>query len=364
MAGDGELIEVHARAFDATSDLAAVASPSESRLLDVNESFLRITGYDRDELIEGEVEESELWVDPGQRERILAELDQGRTVTGMKIELRAKDGTVRHLRGSAELVQTGGDLHVFAIAEDRSEDLARRDELSHARRAVRALTEERRRRGVRLDLAVREEQARISHALHDSTLQDLFAAKLRLHMVEEALGTPGRVDLEQLQEAIEAAIASTETLISELRRPVPERTNLAGALDLALHEIATRAGVTHEVRDRLSQSPPVDVATIAHEMVREVLSLVELHARASRVEIDLEERDGGLLITIVDDGPGGDRPYAPESTEWRLTGLEPIRERLAVIGGRLHVARSLAQGTTVELWIPIDASPGIGESPV
>jgi signal transduction histidine kinase len=41
-------------------------------------------------------------------------------------------------------------------------------------------------------------------------------------------------------------------------------------------------------------------------MALDVKSFVELHARASRIEIELEERDGGLLIAIVDDGRGGE----------------------------------------------------------
>ena len=272
----------------------------------------------------------------------------------MKVELRAKDGTVRHLHGFAELVEAGGDLYVFAIAEDRSEDLAGRSELSHARRTVRALTEERRQRDARLDLAVREERARISRELHDSTLLDLAAAKLQVYSLEQALPTANRAQLKRLEEAIDAATSSAQALVSELRRPVLERIGLAAALDRALEEIATRAGLTHEVRDQLSEPPPVDVGTIALDMALDVMSFVELHARASRVEIELEERDGGLLITILDDGPGG---------EWRHAGLEPIRERLEVIGGRLRVARSSAQGTTVELWIPVDAGPGTDGSP-
>lgn len=361
MADDRRLDEIHARAFHGTSDLASVGTRSGDRLLDVNESFARITGYERDELIGHEVEDLGLWVDPEQGRRILTELERGHTVTGVDVELRAKDGSIRHVRGSAELVEAGSDLYLFAIAEDRTEDLARREELFQTRRTVRTLTEARRRLSANLDLAVREERARISRELHDTTLQDLVAATLRLHTLEEALGAANRGELARLAEAIEAATSSTRALISELRHPVLERAGLAAALEVALEEIATRATLAHEVRDRLAEPPPVEVAIIAYEMVRDVLAFVELHAHASRVEIELGDGDGGLLITIDDDGGGGSAPPdASGAGEWRHTVLDPIGKRLSRIGGRLQMVKLPGRGTRVELWIPINAGPPSG----
>jgi PAS domain-containing protein len=69
MASGRDLAEVHAGAFEGT-DLAAVCSHPDGRLVDVNENFLGITGCDRDEFIGHVEDELRLWVDPDQRERI------------------------------------------------------------------------------------------------------------------------------------------------------------------------------------------------------------------------------------------------------------------------------------------------------
>jgi hypothetical protein len=148
-------------------------------------------------------------------------------VTGVDVELRAKDGAIRHVRGSAELVEVGADSYLFAIAEDLSEELARRDELSRTCETVRTLTDARRRLAARLNLAVREERARISRELHDSPLQALVAARLRLYMIEEALGAANRAEIEPLEQAIESAISSTQALISGLLQPVLVRNQSA-----------------------------------------------------------------------------------------------------------------------------------------
>jgi two-component system NarL family sensor kinase len=214
------------------------------------------------------------------------------------------------------------------------------------------LTAERRRLIARLNLAVREERARISRDLHDTTLQTLAVAGLRLHMLKEELGVTSGREIERLEEAIDAATSSTHALISELRLPVFERDGLADALRLALREIASRASLSYEVADRLTEQPPVDVATVAYEIAREILADIELHAHASRVEIELEERDGGLLVSIADDGPNPERPQSG-SYRWRHTGLDPIGHRLALMGGRLDVSGPPERGTSVELWIPI-----------
>jgi PAS domain S-box-containing protein len=345
MASDHDLDPVRAHAFDLTADPATVLAPAEQRIVDVNDAFLRVTGYDRDEVVGKRTADLHLWVDRDLIGRILEELRNGHPVSRVAVELRTRHGTVRVLRGSAELVEADGTEYVLAMGEDVSDDLARTDELD---RSNRALADERRRLSARLDVAVGEERARIGRELHESTLQHLTVATLRLYLLNENLAPEDLAGAQRLGEALDAATRSTRAMVSELRRPVQEQIGLAAAIELAVDELARRKTVTHEVRDRLTGPLPVDVATIAHGMVREILAFLETNVDASRIEVELAERDGGLLATIFDDGTTD--PHA-----WRHTVLDAIRHRLRPIGGRVDASASPGPGMTLELWIPIEA---------
>jgi PAS domain S-box-containing protein len=354
--GERDLDDIRARAFERTSDLAGVAEVPDGRLVDVNESFVQILGYDRGELIEQEAADGWLWVDSGQARRLLEDLDHGRSVTGVTVQLRAKDGKIHDVHGSAELVEAAGSRYVFAIGRDVSKETAQREEAAEARRLLGEARAERRRLVARLNLAVGEERTRIAQDLHDTTLQLLAVAKLRLHALGQRLLPATRTQVEPVEEAIDAAASATQALASELRRPALERDGLAAALDLALRDIAARSTLSFDLRDRSTEPPSLDVSTIAYEIVREILSGIELHSRASHVEIDLSEVDGGLLIAISDDDPVNGE--AEPEHGWRHSALAPIESRLRLIGGRLRVTASAGTRTTVESWIPADLASG------
>ena len=352
-----DLDDVRARAFGATSDLAGVAEVPDGGLVDVNESFVRALGYDRGELIGGTAD-GWLWVDSGQARRLLDELDRGRSVAGVTVQLRAKDGTVHDVHGSAELVEAGGDRYVFAIGRDVTKETAQRHEAAEVRRLLGEARTERRRLITRLNLAVGDERTRIAHDLHDTTLQLLAVAKLRLHALREQLLPTTLTQIEPVEEAIDAAVSTTQELISELRRPALEREGLVPALDHALQDIAARSSLSFDLRDRSTDPPSLDVSITAYEMVREILFGIELHTRASHVEIDLSNADGGLLIAISHDDTVNEE--AEPGRGWRQAGLAPVESRLRLIGGRLHITPSAGSRTTVELWIPGDHTSASG----
>ena len=69
-------------------------------------------------------------------------------------------------------------------------------------------------------------------------------------------------------------------------------------------------------------------------VLREGATNVMRHSGASACRIELVERDGGLALTIADDGVG-----TPTPPTVRLGGLAGLRDRLAAAGGELDVDR-------------------------
>jgi two-component system sensor histidine kinase DesK len=84
--------------------------------------------------------------------------------------------------------------------------------------------------------------------------------------------------------------------------------------------------------------------------LREAVTNVLRHASATRVEVELSRRDGGLCLTISDDGRGG--------VATQGNGLLGMRERLATVGGLLEIDSMPGAGTRLLLRLPAAAIEG------
>jgi PAS domain S-box-containing protein len=79
-------------AFELSPTILTVTSLEDGRILEVNEAFLRATGYARDEIIGRPIPELGLWQNPEMREQGLAALRQGRPVRDIEARFRGKYG--------------------------------------------------------------------------------------------------------------------------------------------------------------------------------------------------------------------------------------------------------------------------------
>src|SRR4029450_3329069 len=76
------------------------------------------------------------------------------------------------------------------------------------------------------------------------------------------------------------------------------------ALREYLTETARQGGFVATLRDDLEREPPAEARGIAYRICQEALTNVRVHASARWVEVRLEEAQGGLQVTVTDDGAG------------------------------------------------------------
>jgi signal transduction histidine kinase len=198
-----------------------------------------------------------------------------------------------------------------------------------------------------------EERERIARDLHDVIVQRLYAAGMQLDLLaRRPTRKLARADATRLADAVDqldAAIADVRAVVRTLRHPDPEQPAAALA-DSARAEVDT-------ARELLGFAPSFDIAgdlddvpsAIADNVraaLREALSNVVRHAGALRVAVHLR-RDADLLrLTVSDDGCG-----IPEGVSKR--GLNNLRERAELVGGRCEVRSSPRSGTIVTWEVPI-----------
>jgi|CXWL01.1.fsa_nt_gi PAS domain S-box-containing protein len=110
--------EKFASAFRASPLAITISRLADGSLIEVNQSFCRLTGFTRDEVIGRSGIDIGLWVDADDRHRLFASLERGEEVRDLEITLRIKGGEQRTGRLSAERVEIGGEPCMLVIADD------------------------------------------------------------------------------------------------------------------------------------------------------------------------------------------------------------------------------------------------------
>jgi signal transduction histidine kinase len=90
---------------------------------------------------------------------------------------------------------------------------------------------------------------------------------------------------------------------------------------------------------------PAPVEEALYHITLEALNNALRHARATSVRVTLSQRDGPVILEIMDDGCGFD----PESVDQAGMGLTTMRQRAESIGGRLTVTSKPGAGTRVRV---------------
>jgi signal transduction histidine kinase len=201
--------------------------------------------------------------------------------------------------------------------------------------------------------AQEEERRRIAGEVHDDAIQTIAAARLMLTTFRDQLSDDYQRNLlDHLEEAVSSSLARLRTLVFDLRPAQLDDDGLAAALREYLAEAAGQGGFAASLRDDLEQEPPAEVRVIAYRICQEALTNVRVHARASRVEIRLEEARGGLLVSVTDDGDGFDPDRVRATPQRGHVGLTSMSERAALADGWCRVDSTPGQGTCVRFWLP------------
>jgi signal transduction histidine kinase len=198
--------------------------------------------------------------------------------------------------------------------------------------------------------AEEEERRRIAGDVHDDPVQKMSAATMWIQVLRRGVSDPTQLQqLDKLMASVRGSIASLRQLIFELRPHALDEEGLAEALRDYLESL--EPAFAFDVDDRLAEQPPADLRIVLYRMAQEALANVHKHARASRVDVSIAEREGGYAVRIADDGVGFEAPPTLRSERGHL-GLSSMRERAEMAGGRCRLESAPGRGTTVDLWIP------------
>jgi len=203
---------------------------------------------------------------------------------------------------------------------------------------------------------VLEERARLAREIHDTLAQGFVGISSQLDAVAMSMpedDSPARQYLQMARRMARHSLTEARRSMMDLRASVLEDRDLAAALEAGAR--AWTAGQPVEVSvEAMGESRPLpqemeqQLLRIAQEAVANVMK----HANASRIGIKLEREPKSLRLRIVDNGRGFEERDAFAAHEGHF-GLLGMRERAERLGGGLHLASRLGEGTEVEVSVPL-----------
>mgnify|MGYP002397560535 CR=1 FL=1 len=205
-----------------------------------------------------------------------------------------------------------------------------------------------------------EERRRIAMDIHDQTLSDLSSVLRGLQGMKETEGCSGQAA--GLEEDLQRAIANLREVMDNLHPQTLEILGLGAALQSHMERHLAKGGCPeyHLHISPGAEAEPLNrlVSLTLYRIAVEAVHNVIKHARAERYEVNLDRRNGEMVLSVEDNGTGFD---AGQVGARGGRGLNNIRERAGAIGARVSWGASrFSTGTRFELTLPVGQAKNEG----
>ncbi|HEY2470500.1 MAG TPA: two-component regulator propeller domain-containing protein [Terracidiphilus sp.] len=205
-----------------------------------------------------------------------------------------------------------------------------------------------------------EERERIARELHDTLLQSFQGLLLRFQAASNLLPNRPADAKKKLDHAItqtSQAIVEGRGAVQGLRSSPATSSDLADAIRMLGDELSASMpsakvpGLDVVVEGVPRTLHPVvrdEVYRIAAEALRNAFH----HAESDRIEVELHFDAIRLWLRIRDDGKGIEPRLLEDGGQAGHWGLQGMRERASIIGGKFEIWSDVRSGTEIELTLP------------
>ncbi|XVQ82491.1 sensor histidine kinase [Microbispora siamensis] len=199
-------------------------------------------------------------------------------------------------------------------------------------------------------LGLLEDRDRIAKDLHDVVIQRLFAVAMTLMSAVRLVERP------EASSRLQSAIDELDTTIRQIRSTIfalqtpredasPSlRAQVVDLVEGARGHLGFMPGLSLE--GRLDNDVPAEVAEHLLAVLREALSNLVRHAKATRADVAVHAGDGRLALVVEDNGVG-------IPAEGRRSGLRNLADRAERLGGALTLTSPESGGARLEWSVPL-----------
>ncbi len=312
----------------------------EGNIVAVNNAAEKLTGYSKEELTAMNIKS--LLSDKNFK---VANQVQNRLLKNEPVEqpyeqsLTRKDGSEAFVQLATSLIfSSGKPIAIQHIARDVTEQKRLQENLQFYLQQVTRAQE--------------EERKRISHELHDESIQALVITGRQLDALasdDKSLPEDSSLRLEELRQQVNNIIQELRRITQDLRPAALDRLGLLSALKWLASDVCKYSGIETKVNiigteRRVSE----DIELVLFRITQEALRNVWRHSKANKAEITVEFKPTKIRITISDNGQGFRVPQRiGDFARYGKLGLSGMQERARLIGGSVSVQSELGKGATI-----------------
>jgi PAS domain S-box-containing protein len=344
------------KAFRDSPLILTLASAKDDRYIAVNDTFERITGWNRNEIIGRTPFDLGTWVDASQRTDFVKRLLAGDTVRNIEVRARMKHGEIRTMLGSAVLLKISGETCILSLVADitnlRTAEEAKRIAEQHAEEAEQVAK--------RLSTAIQkliqahdDERAGIAQELHNN-IDHLAVISTVLHRIRQspAGSVEGSQWISEAIRQIEDVVSDIQTMSQRLHSSKLEFLGLSAAAADFCKELADQKKVKIAFASTgIPKGLLKKVSVCLFHVLQEALQIATDRSASREFEVSLSVESDEIHLIVRDSEIG----FEPEEAQERSgVGLTIIRERLDIVGGKLRVEYQGKRGTTIHTLVPIN----------
>ncbi|NND02973.1 MAG: PAS domain-containing sensor histidine kinase [Acidimicrobiia bacterium] len=198
--------------------------------------------------------------------------------------------------------------------------------------------------------AIIDDRQRIARDLHDTVIQDIFAAGMGLQALQR-----GMVE-DSMKAQLGSSVSHLDSVITRLRKVIfnlthgDESESLEKAANRVVREVVNDNAIDVSIRVT-PDGAPLPARTQEHLLatLQEAVSNVIRHAEATNLHVRIDTTQGTCRLCVSDDGIG-----MPDAAATRPGfGLTNMMNRAQVLGGGCDITEPDAGGTMVEWTVPL-----------
>ena len=328
--------------YEGMFDGLLVAEIETKRFVSANAAMARMLGYSEAELLSLSVKDIHPQADLPFVMKQFNGLAEGKIQVSDDIPVLRKDGSVFLAVVTTSKVARDDRPCVVGFFRD----------VTQRKRAEEALRKEHRNLKRLLHASDHERQL-IAYEIHDELAQQLAGAIMQFQVCEHLQEKSPR----EAAKAYDAAMTMLQQghfearrLIAGVRPPILDESGVVEAVAHLVHEVGRETGPKIENRSRVDfdrLDPTLENAI--YRIAQEALTNACRHGKSEKVRVSLLQRGDRLRIEIRDWGVGFDPKAIPKSH----FGLEGIRQRARLLGGKCKIRSAEGKGTRITVTLPV-----------
>jgi len=346
---EGQLKECERKFLNALQECplaVTLTSAIDHRYIEVNNTFERLSGWKRNEVIGRTPFDIDIWVDPSHRVAFVKRLLSGDTVKNLEVHSRLKNREVWIGLGFGALIEINGETCVLSLISGIT-DFKGAEEIKQAEVTLSSMAR-------RLIRAQEEERSSVAHELHDY-VDGLLLLSINLDRVRQ---TPksvseGNEQIAETSRQIEDFAMHLQNLSNRLHSSKLEYLGLAAAAASFCKELSDQKRVEIQfASESMPEHLTQDVSLSLFRVLRGAVEIALSHSGSQGVEVLLRGGSNEVYLNVQDSGVGFDVDTAANAPRIELAIM---KERMKLVNGELTVQSQRGHGTTIQARVPLHA---------